>query len=208
MKLIEASIRGTSALLMHNVRLANPFDPYTKRIVEFTKSKKVKGADKEAVSEDLARAEWEGGLYHTATERSNEGIGPYLPARNLHKAVLEAARMTKEGPSVERGSFLIVQKFGLLYEGPRGVQELYDAGFVDQQVVVVGQARVVRTRPMFAEWAADVSFAVDPEVCDAERFLHFLKQAGLFKGVCDGHKGIFGMGRFKVETSSVSTMST
>jgi hypothetical protein len=202
MRPIELTIRGTSPLLMHNVRMANPLDKYSKDMARLNKAKKVKGADKDQLAEEMARVEWEGGLYHSSTDLGNDdGMGPYLPARNIHKAVLEAARMSREGQGVEQGVYTGATKFRLEYAGPRGVQELYDAGFVDQRMVVVGQAKVLRSRPAFPTWQATVKFMVQPDVCDLDRFVEFVRTAGLYKGVCDGHKGIMGMGRFEVLTS-------
>lgn len=198
MKLVEVVIRGVSPLLMHNVRLANPLDRYTKQMGVLNREKKVKNADKEAIAAEMARVEWEGGLYHSETDRHNDGMGPYLPARNIHQAIHEGAKMTREGPAVREGAYAAAPKFRLEYEGPRTVAELWEAGFVDQRMVVVGQAKILRTRPIFEQWSATIRFAINPEVCDADRFIEFIRAAGAFKGVGDGHSGIMAMGRFEV----------
>lgn len=192
MKRVELTIRGTSPLLMHNVRLANPMDPFAKRLAELNRAKRVKGADKEAVAEQMARVEWEGGLYL-------DKDGPVLPARNIHKSILEAARLTKEGKGVERGTFAVESAFRLVYDGPRTIEEMWaHGGFVHAAEVVVGGSKVVRTRPIFSPWEATIRFAVNPEVCEPERFVEYVRSAGTFIGTCDGHKGIYGMGRFEV----------
>lgn len=192
MKVVELKIKGTSPLLMHNVRLANPMDPFAKRLSELNRAKRVKGADKEAIAEQMARVEWEGGLY------MGDG-GPILPARNIHKSILEAARLTKEGKGVERGTFAIGPGFPLEYDGPRTIEEMWThGGFVHAAEVVVGASKVVRTRPVFSPWGATIRFAVNPEVCEPERFVEYVRSAGAFIGTCDGHKGIYGMGRFEV----------
>lgn len=200
MRKVELKITGTTALLMHNVRLANPLNKYSKRISELNTDKKVKGADKESVILEMYRIEWEGGLYHTETEASDDGTGAYLPARNVHKSILEAARMTREGPGIEQGSFSIGGKFRLEYDGPRSVADLYaDGRFLDLQTVTVGASKVTRARARFDAWGCTASFMVDPDVCKPERFAELAAKAGAYKGVGDGHKGIFAAGRYTVE---------
>lgn len=196
---IELRIEGTSPLMMHNVRLANPLNKYTKRMAELMRAKKVKGADKEAIAGDLARVEWEGGLYHSATEKGDDGTGPYIPARNMHAAVWEAAKLTKEGQSVVQGVFT-GGMFALEYDGPRDVEGLFAAEeFVDLRIIGVNQgSKVLRCRPIFNQWACTVRFTVDAKMCDPARLVDFVRSAGLYKGVCDGHKGVMGMGRFRV----------
>jgi hypothetical protein len=194
-QLFEATIEGTSDLLMHNVRLANPMNEYARKLQELNKAKKIKGADKDAVVEEMARQEWMGGLYWT------QETGPYLPAANIHKAILEAARMTREGKGIEQGVLQLQRVFPLEYEGPRDLDGMWAqaARFVDQRMVVVGQAKVLRSRPKFGPgWKARIGFSLNPEVVDPARFRSFVDKAGLYKGVCDGREGVMAFGRFKV----------
>lgn len=196
---LEFTIRGTSPLMMHNVRLANPLDKYAKRMAAANTAKKVKGADKEEALGEMARIEWEGGLYHTETDGEADGIGAYLPAGNLYKAIIEAARLTKEGKSVEQGLSMVGTRFAVEYEGPRDIRGMWEADrFCDIRMVVVGRSKVPRARPIFHSWRARFAVWVDPEMCTPDRVPAFVRSAGLYKGVGEARTGAMGMGRFEV----------
>lgn len=202
MREVTLKFTGSRMLLMHNVRLANPFDKYSKALAGLMKEKKVKGADQEAIAERIARVEWEGGLYHTATDIGPKATveGPYLPSRAVHQAVHEGAKMTREGAGVREGSIVVGDRCMLEYDGPKSIEEMWAGGLVDQRIVVVGQAKVMRCRPAFqVGWSCVVRFMLEPEVVDPDRFVTWARSAGAFKGVGDGRLGVFGMGRFDVE---------
>jgi hypothetical protein len=190
----EATIEGTTALLMHNVQLANPMNPYARKLQELNKAKNVRGADKDSIRDDMARVEWRGGLYWDGA------LGPYLPAPNIHMSILEAARMTKDGKGIEQGVVAHSTMFAIEYDGPRDIEGMWSDGrFVDIRMVGVGQNKVPRSRPIFpAGWQAKIGFKLNPEVVDPAQFRSFVERAGVFKGVCDGREGVMALGRFRV----------
>lgn len=104
---VRISGTGTTPLLMHNVRLASPMNRYAKQLSAATSEKtSSKRTDRDRI--DIARIEFEGGMYHTATLPTtdpyfNDEVGPYVPAKWLSKNLLDAARRGRRGKLVEEG---------------------------------------------------------------------------------------------------------
>jgi hypothetical protein len=168
--------RGTSPLLMHNARLADPLDEVVKEIK--TVSGKLRKTD--ADHELLGRLEFIGGMYYA------EPAGPYLPAANIRKALIEAARKSKSGKLVEQGLFVDTLINPLLYDGPRDLDGLWaDKNFVSRLCVKVQTARLMRTRPMFPFWAVDAVCSYDPELLNFAQIKEFAQIAGNYIGVGD-----------------------
>ena len=67
--------------------------------------------------------------------------------------------------------------------------------FQDQRMVVVGRARVTRTRPIFHEWGLELTVSYDPEIVDREHVIEAMQTAGRFVGLGD-YRPKFG--RFEV----------
>lgn len=177
MDIIRFRLTGTAPLAMHNVRLANPLDPVTKKIKVIT-SKRKKTDDDHA---EIFRLEWEGGLYH------DPQLGPYVPGQNIDACIKEGARLQKRGKDVERAMQTVEDRIPVQYKGPRGlkdIEELYPAYSYIVPVVVVG--RTMRCRPIFPEWALEFSVAFSPDVLNPGDIEHFLNQAGRFIGLCEG----------------------
>lgn len=173
---VRINIQGTCPLLMHNIRLADPLDPIAKAM------KAVSGKRKKTDDDllQLARLEFEGGLYLSPT------VGPYIPGVNIEKAIQTGAKITKQGKQVERGLFVTDNEVPLLYKGPRTVDELWaDANFRSSMAVKVGQARVMRTRPIFNEWALEAEANVDPGLLDIDNLQAILSDAGAMAGIGD-----------------------
>ena len=90
----------------------------------------------------------------------------------------------------------VVRNFPIQYDGPRDPNELWkDERFRSQELVSVGQARVMRTRPIFEEWAAEVSFEVDTEFVNVEDANLWMAVAGRECGLMDWRPKY---GRFEV----------
>lgn len=174
---IRISMTGTSPLLMHSDRLSDPLNPYSKALKAFS-GKRTKTDDDHA---QMAKIEWEGGLYFDAV------TGPFVPAANVHRSLVEGARLTKKGRHVERG--LVPGGDGtlpLLYSGPRELESLYaDGRFISRMSAGVNAARVMRTRPIFQEWALEMEAIVDPGQLDLEEIRGISEQAGSMIGLCD-----------------------
>jgi hypothetical protein len=187
---VRIEIRGTAPLITHNIRLANPLDPIAKAM------KVISGKRKKTEDDllQLARLEFEGGLY------LDPDVGPFLPGENVEKCIVEGARVTKQGKQVERGLFVSDNVIPLIYKGPRTAEELWvDENFRNMAAVRVGQARVMRMRPMFRTWALDVDAEIDPGLLAVESLQQIVDDSGAMVGLGD-HRPRYGRFMAKVAT--------
>jgi hypothetical protein len=169
-------ITGTQPLIMHSARLSDPLDPYTKSLAEIT-GKRKKTDDDHA---EMARREWAGGLYF------DPELGPYLPGANIERMLLDAARMTRDGKTVERGLFIPGEKWPLEYKGPRTVDKLINnENYRFRASIKVGQQRVMRCRPMFRQWAVTAEGIFDEEQISPDRLPAFAERGGRYVGLGD-----------------------
>lgn len=194
---VTFTAKGTRSLLMHNVRLASPMDPYAKELSRLNKSKRSSTRTDEDRLE-IARVEWEGGFYFDDT------IGPYVPGKWVFKTLLEAARSGRRGKKIEGGVLVMDDRHPLIYPGPRIMKEMWgDNGtseFVDFQTVRVGQAKVDRCRPVFRQWAFEAKLMLDTSVIDAEEVADIARIAGQLIGIGDYRQQY---GRFDAEVVRV-----
>ena len=147
--------------------------------------------------EEIARLEFLGGLYTNGKGR----IG--IPANVIFTVVRNGARKFKAGKTIEAG--LVVKDFAYLeYDGPEDPEELFeytdDLGirpFVDQRMVGIQRNKILRTRPIFNEWALPISIYVEPNAIQEEAIREYVDTAGILLGIGDGRS--LGYGRFEIE---------
>jgi hypothetical protein len=186
MEILRLKIRGTSPLMMHSDRLANPLLPETKAHKSLTAKRKKTDEDHLAI----ARSEFVSGLYYS------EAAGVFVPGQNFDATFLAGAKLQKLGTAWKRGALVMTDRVKLLYDGPKTPEALWeDTRFVDCRGVKVGTAKVMRYRPVFTEWAAELDLAVNPEVMDGGEVRKALFDAGALIGVCE-YRPRFG--RFEV----------
>jgi hypothetical protein len=170
------TLKGTAPLLMHSSRLANPLDPAAKAMKEFT-SKRVKTDDDH---HEIARREFIGGMYY------DPDAGPYVPADNIHRALLDAAKKTKSGPKIKEGLFISTDINPLAYSGPRNIEKLWEAQVFTLIVSAkVTTQRVMRTRPMFRDWGVAAEGILDEEIIDLKELQKIAVTAGERIGLGD-----------------------
>jgi hypothetical protein len=175
---LRLTCTGTRPLLMSNVRLASPLNPYARRLKELTEKRDKTIEDRW----EIARVEFEGGLYWA------EGIGPYLPSQNLWRSLMDGARLIRAGMKIQRGVALGDFMLPLVYEGPRDIEGLWGGGdslFVDMRPVAVNRKRVDRCRPIFRQWLAEAEVVIDEEVIEPRQFTEAARLAGEMAGVGD-----------------------
>lgn len=177
---VSMTLKGTTALLMHNERLVNTFDPLVRQI----KAINAKGSRKKTEDDALMvqRLEWEAGMYYAPK------VGPYIPAANVKKMLMEAAVAFRGGMAVKRGVQPLEPEIPLLYHGPRDVEGLWKSEyppFKDVRSVGVNKNKVLRCRPIFHEWGLETTLFVNNSVLDFESFQRFLSQAGKITGLGD-----------------------
>lgn len=170
------TITGTAPMLMHNGRLADPLDPATRALKALTAKRKK--TDDDLI--DIARAEFLGGLY------IDPDVGPYVPGENIERAILDAAKLTKNGMNVKRGLFIETDVNPIAYHGPRTAEALWeDENFRLIRTVRNQQNRVSRCRPMFTDWRTSAEGTLDESVLDFRTLSAIVESAGLYIGLGD-----------------------
>lgn len=175
LKLDGRSASGGSALVMHNERLADPLNDYTRSIAAVAKKRNKTEAD----HIEIARLEFLGGLY-------TNGNGPCVPAWNILRCLQDGARRHKRGMDVPRGVFPLVDHADVSYEGDtiRDPDKLWKAGeFALRKTVGIQRSRTMRTRPIFTEWQAELAAEIDPVIFDLDTLQVFWADAGRFMGL-------------------------
>lgn len=180
----QCRIVGATPLLMHNGLLADPINEITKLM------KQVSGKrDKtEADFAELSRLEWFGGLY------TQDGL-PCLPGEMLEAMLLEAAKKKKKGVQTKAG--LIVPHNAMLeYPGPQDIDEMWASKqFLHKIGVRVQRNKVIRTRPIFKEWAATIEIHYLPSLLNKSDVEGFVEVGGQIVGLGDWRPKF---GRFSV----------
>jgi len=181
---------GTSPLLQHNIQLANPDNTWAKAISNITAKRKKTEEDRQAIS----RLEFQGSLY------VEEGK-VIVPTTNIRKCFQETAKVTKQGKQIVRAVNAIQLNVPLIYDGPQDVESLVeDQTFYDTTMVGVGMKRVLRTRPIFLNWATSAEWELVTEAMDFEDFVKIVELAGTIEGLGDNRTG--GYGRFTAEVKA------
>lgn len=188
MKVIKLRITGNCPLLMHSERGANPLDKAVQAHKTLTSKRKKTEDDQLAI----ARSEYELAFYH-------DGKAPFIPAINIDRCIQEGAKKNKLGRIFEASARCVEDRIPLIYNGPKDIEGLYQAGFVDIRSVGVNQSRVMRVRPMFREWALEFDYAFDETQLDIDQVLLAASLAGSMSGLGD-YRPRFG--RFSVEVLS------
>lgn len=186
-------ITGEVPLLMHADTLTDPLSEAAKEMKKVSGKRTKTDEDHETMS----WLEFQAGLYTSPTGEVA------LPSTNIMKSFVEGGRITKSGAKIERGVTLLGVHFPVQYDGPRSAASLFkDKQFVDRRSVKVGAARVMRTRPIFRQWALTVEAFADPKVCSGEDLSDIVDDAGHLVGLGD-HRKIGGYGRFKAKVTPI-----
>jgi len=191
---VKVVIRGASSLMTHNIRLANPMDPYTKKLKELTAKKKPTDEQLFQIMRHEARA----GCWDTPDELFAVNNAAVL------KSVIIAARISKEGAKVERGVTITDGYTPVEIDGEfiSCDELLKDPTNIDYRSVRIGQARIMRARPKIDEgWEAEFVFGVETTVIDLDRFIQLLVLAGKATGL--GEMRTRGMGRYEVLSANL-----
>ncbi len=176
MEQLQIKIVGTTPLMMHSDRLANPLLPETKAHKELTSKRKKTDDDHSAI----ARSEFVAGAYWTAKD------GFYIPGANFDATFIAGAKLQKLGTHWKRGALVIEDKVKLLHDGPSTPDKLWESpANVDCRGVKVGAAKIMRYRPVFLEWAAELTVAVNTDVLNIKEARKAIEDSGALIGVCE-----------------------
>ena len=130
------------SLIMHSGQTADPLNRYAKAMKALSGKRAKTDADHEA----LARLECEAGLYLNG---KGEVI---IPGRVIEAMIAEGAKKSKEGKIALSSTFVDNDPVISYDGGPLTVEQLLDSDQHRLAVPVrVGQAKVVRTRPIFRD---------------------------------------------------------
>jgi len=192
MKTRSYKIRGVAPLVMHNARLSDPLDKWTKLVAEISKKRKKTDAD----YLELSRREWFGGLYLDDDDK------PRLLGKHLERMLRDAATKSKLGKAVQAGLMVFDEDVTALeFPGSKlSPDKLWDdGGYLLRASCKVGQARVLRTRPCFPKWAFAFTVNYDEDLLNGSQIDEFVDLAGRIVGLLDWRPK---HGRFALESKS------
>lgn len=190
MKTITLEISGTTPLLCHNVQLADPDNEIVTSIKAITNKRKKTAEDRQ----EIAKLEWYGGLYLGKD-------GPVFPTAAIRKCLINAAKITKQGATVQRAVHFLDFQIPIAYVGPRDVDKLFaDKNFHFRACVGIQGAKTVRVRPQFQKWALVAKLGLLENVLDYKDFESIVEVAGMAEGLGDGRS--IGFGRFSAKVKA------
>jgi hypothetical protein len=178
MEQIKFRLTSAAPLLMHNAQLVDPLNTWNREIKRISGKRKKVDAD----HAEIARLEYLAGLYLT---KDGKKMRPCVPSTIIEACLLGAARTQKRGKQVQAG--VIVPSDAILeYDGPVEPRELAaSSDFVLRTPAKVGQARVMRTRPMFRKWSAVVPVDYHATDLDRDTIVDLMQIAGEIIGFGD-----------------------
>lgn len=195
----EYKITSLSPMLLHNGQMIDPLNQYAKEMKRWTK-KRAKTDEDQIV---MGRIEWFASLYHNGPEdKIKDGevsVDPearlVIPATTVEAMIVAGSKKLKLGPAAKAG-IIVEDDSPLQYDGPADINKLWAGGkHIHRVAVRVGQARVMRTRPIMREWSANIAVSFDQSVIDEAQVYEILKTAGQQVGIFDWRPRF---GRFEV----------
>jgi hypothetical protein len=126
-------------------------------------------------------------------------LGPFIPSVSIKKVLRDAATKWKKGEDVKRSLVVRDHRVPLVYDGPRDMEGLWEAGYRYTALVQnlgMNAGRVVRCRPMFESWSISTEIAYDPEDLDYDQLELIVERAqkyglGDYRPVKGGNFGMF-----------------
>lgn len=190
MKIIKVKWTGIRPLILHNGLLADPTNPFTRKIRDITSkgSKKLTDAD----YEQRDQLEWEGSLYWS------DKIGIYIPSDNVERCIQLGAQKSRLGKDVQAVCFCQEEEIKLDYNGPREKEKLMNnPRFQIRRGVRVQKSRIIRVRPMIPTgWSITFTIEYDETVINEKNIIKAMIDAGALIGLGDWRPKF---GRFTVE---------
>lgn len=199
MSKFSVTLTGVTPFLMHNAQLSDPFNQVV-RDMKRINAKKTKKTDEDMI--EVARLEFTGGLYY------EPALGPVILQKMIHATTLNGGKLTRERPMVVRAGLAYDQlSYRLEYDGPRDIESLWGGGtskFVSRESISVQSSRVMRTRPVFDDWAVSFTVEFDTSELDPEKYVEFVQKAGKMVGIGDWRPEKNGqMGKFTADITEL-----
>jgi hypothetical protein len=154
---------------MHNGQLANPFNEFAKNLKEKTKGGSSKKTDEQLMG--ICKEEWYGGLYLTNQK-------PCIPGELLESCFAEAAKNFKKGKQA-KGALWCPNNAKLIYDGPTDILKLWEnENFRFVTMVRIKKDKILRTRPIFKNWSAEIEVLFDPTIFNDSDIDQIVNHAG------------------------------
>jgi hypothetical protein len=184
---ITFHVRSITHMLMHNGRLADPMDEYSKKIKEITSKRKKTDED----FAEIADLEWQGSLY-------TDGKKVIVTRKSLIGAYVEAGRKLRRGTDV-RAALWSERDWILVHPGAhRPLEDLMrDRAFRDMGRVGVNGSTVMRCRPRFDPWELKYDIKYFRSIFNARDICQITDVLGRYVGLSDD-RVVLG-GRFRIE---------
>ncbi len=128
---------------------------------------------------------------------SPEPLRPVLLDEGILSCITDGAKKSRGGP-VAKAGLLCERHANLEYNGPSDAHQLWrDETFRLRSRVKIKQNRIIRTRPIFKHWRADVQLQYEDSLLDRDQVIQFASRAGFEVGIGDWRPRY---GRFRVES--------
>lgn len=177
---VSFQIAGVSPLLCHNGQTADPRNTYAKAMKAVSAKRKKTDAD----LDELARLEWLAGLYRS-------GGDLVIPDYVLESVFINGAKKSRRSPLAKSGLFFS-DHASLEFDGkPIAIDDeslalMFQSGeFTHTIGVRVGNAKVMRTRPIFRNWSLTALAQYDPDVLNLRDLEDIAEDAGRLVGIGD-----------------------
>lgn len=176
MKKLMVRIEGVAPLLLHNGQLADPLNPYAKAIKLISGKRKKTDED----YAELAKLEWYGGLY---LDKNRLVV---MPTINIEECIFNGASKDKLKSAFKPAMTIEGFTVPIIYPGDKDIDKLYlDPNYKDCRGCVIGRSRVMRTRPVFCEWAIEFVIIYDEKLIQSDQIRQATEKAGRLCGLGD-----------------------
>jgi hypothetical protein len=177
---------GTKPLLLHNVDLANPLNPWARKMTDLRGTPSKRRTEK--WHEEMAYVSFMGAFYDIP-----EIDGVAIPTENLRRSLIDAAKASRMGTQVLRALMVTIPAVPLLYDGPREPQKMWEAGnwHLTRMIRGTGGASPT-TYPIFREWAVRAPFELDESLLSVRDITEIAERAGRVEGLGASRKQGYG----------------
>lgn len=175
MKTVKISIKSSGPMLMHSDRTANPLNSHAKALKAITGKRKKTDDD----HFEIAKLEFNASCYHN-------GKNWYIPSANFEAMLLASAKHFKLGTTIKQALLVPDDATFEFDDDKMKPEDLFNIDeYVDQRTVKIGQAKTVRTRPIFNNWKSTFVCWLDTDKMNIEQLLQIIENSGKYVGLGD-----------------------
>ena len=186
----QATLTGTSALLLSNNKCSDPLSEASKLKKHFTSKRTKVDAD----HLNLRKLDWVASGYWSnegtisIDEPSNsvviDGVSDlYMPSQNFERCLRNGATAFKLGKEVTR-ALIVTNEATIEYDGPRSaIEMLQEKRFINISPVVRMKSTNWVTRLVVPQWSCTFNITIDDDRIPVENLERILKAAGQFEGL-------------------------